>query len=211
MGGVDVCEEEDDDDEKGGEEEEGAYRQVQGVRTAALKKGVNKVRRAVTRTTANHKARLKPSRRHTHTSIHPSVRSSPPHTLSFSPRIHPLDSLNLRVMNALQSKWSCCSVNTGLICRGARLGYINLNLAAVPQRSATARRMEERGDSRDGWTERERAMIQSVVEIYHSMASLPSSSESNSFITGTKLCFFFFMGKCQRRRVYLNGGVMNEH
>lgn len=33
----------------------------------------------------------------------------------------------------LQSKWSC-SVNTGLICRGARLGYINLNLAAVPQR-----------------------------------------------------------------------------
>lgn len=34
----------------------------------------------------------------------------------------------------LQSKWSC-SVNTGLICRGARLGYINLNLAAVPHHS----------------------------------------------------------------------------
>lgn len=205
-----MCEEEDEEEKGGVEEEEGVYGQVQSVRKAALKLGVNKVRRAVTRTTANQKARLKPSRRHTHPSFRPFIRCSPP-TLSFCPRIHPLDSLNLRVMNALQSKWSCCSVNTGLICRGARLGYINLNLAAVPQRSAAARRMEEWGDSRDGWTQSERAMIQSVVEIYHSMASLPSFSKSNSFITCTKLCFFSFMGKCQRRWVYLNRGEMNEH
>lgn len=104
---------------------------------------------------------------------------------------------------SLQSKWSCCSVNTGLICRGARLGYINLNLAAVPQRSATARRMEERrkwgkwGDSQDGWTQRGRAMIQSVEEIYQSTASLPSFSESNSFIKRPRapnLAFFFLPG-----------------
>lgn len=95
-----MCQEE-DEEEEGGIEEEGVYSRVQGVRKAVLKKGVNKVRCAVTRTTANQNARLKPSRRHTHTSIHPSVRSSP-HTLSFSLRIHPLDSLNLRVMNALQ-------------------------------------------------------------------------------------------------------------
>lgn len=78
------------------EEEEGVYSQVQGGRKAALKRGVNKVRCAVTRTTANQKARLKPSRRHTHTSIHPSVRSSVPpppppdtHTHSFFLSPHP--------------------------------------------------------------------------------------------------------------------------
>lgn len=125
---------------------------------------------------------------------------------------------------SLQSKWSCCSVNTGLICRGARLGYINLNLAAVPQRSATARRMEERGrwgkwgkwgDSQDGWMQRGRAMFQSVEEIYQSTASLPSFSESNSFITRPRapnFVFFFFLAlsKCERRWVYLNREEMNE-
>lgn len=42
-------------------------------------------------------------------------------------------------------------------------------------------------------------MIQSVVEIYHSMASLPSFSKSNSFITCTKLCFFFLHGKVPKK------------
>lgn len=128
------------------------------------------------------------------------------------------------LLTSLQSKWSCCSVNTGLICRGARLGYINLNLAAVPQCSATARRMEERGrwgkwgkwgDSQDGWMQRGRAMFQSVEEIYQSTASLPSFSESNSFITRPRapnFAFFFFLAlsKCERRWVYLNREEMNE-
>lgn len=57
-----------------------------------LREGVNKVRRAVARTTTNPELGLEPSRRPTHPSFAPSV---------FFPCIPLSDSLNLRVMSAL--------------------------------------------------------------------------------------------------------------
>lgn len=84
----------------------------------------------------------------------------------------------------LQSKWSC-SVNTGLICTGARLGYISLNIAVVlqPEYScSTAQTLtgwlgEPESDSHDGWTLK--AMIQTICEIYQSVL-LKSGSWADS-------------------------------
>lgn len=78
----------------------------------------------------------------------------------------------------LQSKWSC-SVNTGLICTGASLGYINLNIATVPHCSDAdrrGRRSEDDSDSYDGWTQE--AMTQTIYEIYQSV-SLQSDSRAD--------------------------------
>lgn len=87
----------------------------------------------------------------------------------------------------LQSKWSC-SVNTGLICTGARLGYINLNIATVPQRSDADRHEAlgegGDGDNYDGWTQK--AMIQTIYKIYLSIATewqLGWSTESTSCVS----------------------------
>lgn len=83
--------------------------------------GVYKVRRAVSRTTTNQELGLEPSQSPTHPSffLHPSAELPKPQSNECSPCFCSLNG----------------AVNTGLICRGARFGYINLNLATVSHHS----------------------------------------------------------------------------